>query len=110
MLPTLRERKRYLVFEIISDKAINNAQNVQRAIEQAALNYGGSAGVANAGILFLKDYYKHNHGVIRVAHNAVDDLKTALTFITHIDDTEVAIRSVKTAGSIKKTELTLIAS
>ena len=102
LLPTLRERKRYVVFDILSERQITQAHNVQEAIEQALLTYAGTRGVASAGMLFIKDAYAHNKGIVRVNHNEVDTLKSALMFVTHIDDEEVAMQSVKTSGTLQK--------
>ena len=55
LLPTLRERKRYVVFQILSEKQIKNADKVKEAIEQALFNYVGTKGVRQAGMMFLKD-------------------------------------------------------
>lgn len=104
LLPTLRERKRYLVFEILSDKKIEQAEMVRKAVDKAMLNYVGTRGAAQAGMLFLKDKYQRQKGMIKVNHKHVDTLKNAMMFITHIDDAEVAFRSVGTSGMIKKAE------
>ncbi len=104
VLPSLRERKRYIVFEILSEKKITDAFKVQMAIEQAMLNYTGVQGAASAGMIFLKEAYQDNLGLIKVSNIAVDTLKGALTFITHIENDEVIVRSKGVSGSIKKTD------
>ena len=104
VLPSLRERKRYVVFEILSEKKIMDAYKIQMAIEQAMLHYAGAQGAASAGMIFLKEAYKDNLGMVKVSNIAVDTLKGALTFITHIENDEVIIRSKGVSGSIKKTD------
>ena len=101
ILPTLRERKRYLVFEIISDDTFNKNQ-VSKSISDSLLNYIGTKGVSKAGILFLEDKYNSNKGIIKVAHKYVDDLKVALMSIKSINKKEVIFKTLGTSGILKK--------
>ena len=102
LLPTLRERKRYVVFQILSEKQISDAEHVRQAIEQALFNYVGTKGVRQAGLMFLKDKYQKNQGTVRINHKMVDEFKASMMHITHIDDQEVALKSVITSGTMKK--------
>lgn len=103
LLPTLRERKRYLVFQILSEKKLD-AKDVQTALDQALMKYGGSKMIAKAGMYFFKDRFADNKGILRVANAAVDEVKSAMMLITHINNVEVAFRSLGVSGMIKKAE------
>ena len=104
LLPTLRERKRYVVFQILSDKKLES-KDVQNALDQAVMKYGGIKLIAKAGMHFFKDRFADNKGIIRVAHTAVDEVKSAMMLITHINNVEVAFRSLGVSGMIKKAEV-----
>lgn len=101
ILPSLREKKRYLAYEVISKNKVS-FESLQKAIMSAALKVLGQLGVAKAGIIILKDKWKNNRGLIRVAHKHVDNLRTTLMFVDKVDNEEVIIRSVGVSGILKK--------
>ncbi len=94
LIPALREKKRYLVFEVISDR---DASNVTEAIRETMIRLFGEIDVSKAGLMFLES--KNNRGVIRVAHNYVDKLKAALV-MTNLENT--ILRSVYVSGILNK--------
>ncbi|MEM4247016.1 MAG: Rpp14/Pop5 family protein [Candidatus Woesearchaeota archaeon] len=104
ILPSLREKKRYLAFEIISKNKIKAFSGVSKAIWQGMLSFTGTKGVAQAGILLLPEKYNAvlQKGIVRVSHKHVDDLKAGLATITEIDSTPVIVRSIGVSGSLKK--------
>ena len=99
LLPSLKQKKRYLVFEI--NKALP-VKDVQEEVEQALLLFLGQLGVAKASPLFLKEKYKDNKFIIKVNHTYVDECKSALILIKKIKNTPVLIRSIITSGTLKK--------
>lgn len=112
ILPSLREKKRYLAFEIVSNTKIESFQSVSRAIWDYSLQFFGEKGVAQAGIWLLSDKYnpKTKRGLIRVNNRYVNDLKSALTLIDEIENNEVIVRSVGVSGILKKAETRYLAS
>ena len=103
LLPTLREKKRYLVFEVISDKAVR-LPAVKKTVELAALGYLGELGCAKAGMQFLDNRWdpKHSRGMVRVAHTSLDGVKASLALIKEIDGNKAIVRSVGVSGILKK--------
>jgi len=55
VLPSLREKKRYLAFEVISKEKINDASQVSSAIWNASLQLLGQLGTAKAGLMVLSN-------------------------------------------------------
>ncbi|MFT4304508.1 MAG: Rpp14/Pop5 family protein [Candidatus Woesearchaeota archaeon] len=102
-MPVLREKKRYLAFEIISNDKIN-FNLASNAIKEAFIRYAGLDGYANAGILILKDLYnpEMNSGVIKVSNKEIDRLKTSLLFIKKIGNKNVIFKTKSCSGIIKK--------
>lgn len=106
LLPTLKEKKRYLAFEIVS-KAKNLAfKDVSRAIWDAALGFAGTLGGAKMGLQVFPEKYdaKTQRGLIRVAHNQLEELKASLAFITHVNNTQAIARSIGASGILAKAE------
>ncbi|MBI2124982.1 hypothetical protein HYV87_00040 [Candidatus Woesearchaeota archaeon] len=103
LLPSLRQKKRYVLFEITAEKSFSLAE-VQEAIESSLLRFLGELGVAKAGSLFIKEKWnaQKQRFVVKVNHTFVDELKSAVILNKKIKNTPVLIRSVITSGTLKK--------
>jgi len=102
LIPTLREKKRYLAFEIITKDAINlGFSDVQKAIKESFKDLYGQTGEGDAGIIMLSKKYKNNKGVIRVNNKYVDKLKLSLAMIKEINKNEAIIRSLTSSGMVR---------
>jgi ribonuclease P/MRP protein subunit POP5 len=106
VLPSLREKKRYLVFEVISDKKLENVNSISKTIMNDCQNYLGEMGMAKAGLMILNNKYNPNmqRGVIKVSHKMVDSLRAALCFVKEIDNQKVIVKSVGISGILKKAQ------
>lgn len=104
LLPTLREKKRYLAFEILSKNKIKAHASVSKAIWQGMLSYVGTKGAAQAGLMLLPEKYneRSQRGIARVSNTHVDNLKASLALITEIDAAPAIVRSIGVSGSLKK--------
>ena len=94
LLPSLREKKRYLVFEIISKKDLDFSK-VSKAITDTTIKFLGGLTYAKAGISILKDKFKNNKGIIKVTNPYVDHVKSSLCLVKSIDNEDVIIKSVR---------------
>ncbi len=106
VLPSLREKKRYLVFEVISKEGIKQFSSVSKAVYSCALQFLGQLGVAKAGIMVLDNKWdpKLQRGIVKVSHKHVDAVKAALVFADKIEDKEVIFRSIGVSGILRKAE------
>ena len=105
ILPSLREKKRYLAFEVLSkDKMEFN--EVANAVWGSSLQFMGQLGTAKAGIWLLPDKWNQSikRGLIKVNHKHVDNLRAALTLIDDIKGEDVIVRSVGISGILNKAE------
>ncbi len=101
LLPSLRQKKRYILFEIQAEKEFTVSE-VQEAVQYALHDFLGQLGLAKAVPLFIKEKYVKNHFILKVNHNYIDEVKTALILIKKIKNTAVLLRSVTTSGMLKK--------
>ena len=103
LLPVLKERKRYILFEVKSKNKIENA-DVKKQVMKACLQFLGELGMAKTGIQFLPETYNKEtgRGIIRVGHRYVDEVKSALALITHVGNQEVSFNTLKVSGVIDK--------
>ncbi len=91
--PSLKEKKRYLVFEVVNAKA---NKDTFKSIKLDAEKTLGLFISASAGIQFIK--FKGNRALFRVSHKYVDHLKAALLF------NHFVLKSVGVSGILKKAE------
>lgn len=103
LLPSLKEKKRYLVFEIISDKPLKYKE-VEKSLKKELSKVLGLFNSARAGLMFLPETWnkKKQKGIIRVAHKYVSHLKSGLMLIEEIKNQKVIIKSVKVSGILNK--------
>ena len=100
-MPSLREKKRYVAFEVIADKKVK-FQNVAEAIWKAILTFIGVKGTAEAGIIPIPEKWDSSkqRGTVRVNHKHVDNLKAAFIFITDIRGQPAIVRSLRVSGML----------
>lgn len=112
ILPSLREKKRYLAFEVISKSGIYDYNQIAGAINDSLLQLIGQLGAGKAGIKFLEDKFNQElqRGLIKVNHKHVDHLRASLALIKNINEEEVIVRSIGVSGILKKAEKKYMAS
>lgn len=97
ILPSLREKKRYILYEVIAEKLLK-AEAIRAAINQGLLRFLGELGCAKAGIMFIET--KENKGILRVDNTMVDHVKTSLSLIKEINESKVIIRTTRVSGTL----------
>ncbi|MBD3354563.1 hypothetical protein GF361_01100 [Candidatus Woesearchaeota archaeon] len=104
LLPTLKEKKRYIAFEIVSDKEIKDFKEVSDEIMARSQQLIGELGIAKAGMQILKDCFKpqKQRGIIKTNHKSIDEIKTALSFIKNIKDQKAVVNPIGVSGILKK--------
>ncbi|MEK7856203.1 MAG: Rpp14/Pop5 family protein, partial [Acidobacteriota bacterium] len=68
VLPSWREKKRYVAFEVLSKSKIKAVSEVSKAIWRSHLALSGELGAAQAGMLFLQNKYNPatQRGILKV--------------------------------------------
>jgi len=99
ILPSLKERNRYIVYEIREKKPFSK---VKLEIKNSILKFLGEFESAKANVLILDDF-KNNKGIIKVNAKYVDKIKVALMLIK-----DPVIEAVGVSGTIKKARLKFI--
>lgn len=106
LLPTLREKKRYISFEVISEEPINYA-DLEPAIWGTALDFLGERGISKTFLWLVKNLYNPERqiGVIRCNNKSVSQIITCLGLISRLGDTRVVFKILKVSGTIKGLKL-----
>jgi RNase P/RNase MRP subunit POP5 len=94
-------RKRYILFEIISNKEIS-LKMAEDAVFESSLRLLGELGVSEAKIMFLPEFWHKNSGVISANANYIPKIKTVLALIKKISGHDVIIKSIKVFGTLRK--------
>ncbi|MFT4261508.1 MAG: Rpp14/Pop5 family protein [Candidatus Woesearchaeota archaeon] len=103
LAPSLREKKRYLRFEILT--LDNQKLFLTKPMNEVIKKLREILGVfdsADAGIVPIKYEAKLNQAIIRVSTRSLDKIKAAFLFITTLGTQEVIIKSLKVSGNINK--------
>ena len=95
--PALREKKRYVVFEVIGKNA--NCTDVIVATKDSFIKLFGALETAKAAISGIKS--NGDKCMMRVNRRYVDKLKAAAILVKRIKNGTVILRSVGVSGSVK---------
>ncbi|MBS3134833.1 hypothetical protein J4406_00455 [Candidatus Woesearchaeota archaeon] len=101
ILPTLKERNRYLVYEV-KENGKCTLNEIRQEMKRAMLQFLGEFEYAKANVLILDDF-KKNRGIIKVGHKHVDKVKVALMFIK-----KFIVETKGVSGTLKKARIKFI--
>lgn len=98
---SLREKKRYILFEIFSDER-HELGPVVGAVWDAVLDLLGEHGAAEADMWILKDLFdvEEQKGGIQVNKDAVEEVRAALALITEIGRTDATVHVLGVTGTM----------
>ncbi|MBI5391934.1 hypothetical protein HZB00_02940 [Candidatus Woesearchaeota archaeon] len=100
VMPSLKEKRRYVVFEARSDHSLS-ISIMQNIIIDSYKELFGLFGLAAAGLQFLSDW-KNNTGIIRVQTSHVDDLKSAFVHAQTFNTSPLFIHTIRVAGLLNR--------
>lgn len=116
LLPTLRERKRYVGFSVEGNqgKKVAVDQTLQNALVASFTHLFGVFTLAQAGLQFVASSTIPEHsGIVRIQHNYLDHLRAAFTAFQRLGHsqvhTQILVRSVAASGMLHKVEKALSA-
>ena len=100
--PSLRSQKRYIIFEVISEQPVLY-NDINAAVWNSLLEFLGELGSSSAKMWFIHNIYddKYQRGVIKCAHDHVEQLRAALSLVQIIGETKCIIKIIGVTGTIK---------
>jgi ribonuclease P/MRP protein subunit POP5 len=106
LMPSLKEKKRFLVFEVVSNKPVKDFKGLYQAIWQRSNEFLGKLETAKAGLWLLSDKWdeKKQKGILKVNNKYTDKIKAVFTMITDIGKQKIIIRSIGVSGILNKAE------
>ena len=104
--PTLRDIKRYVVFEIISDNHVTY-KDVVEALWTSMSNFLGEMQASKAKIWVIQNLLdeKNKKGIIRCSHTYVEHTRVVLSLIQFIGESRATIKVLGVTGTIKSAKV-----
>lgn len=106
LLPTLRERERYISFKIISEEPVVYS-DLQQAIWSTLLEFYGELGVSQMSLRLVKNLYDERSqlGVIRCNNKSVPKVIAGLGLLSRLGESRIIFKILKVSGTIKSLNL-----
>jgi len=106
LLPTLREKDRYVKFQVISEEPISYP-DLEQAIWNTFLDFFGEFGVSKTNLWLMKNLYdgEKQIGVIKCNNKSVPQVIAGLGLISRLGDNRVIFKILKVSGTIKGLKL-----
>jgi ribonuclease P/MRP protein subunit POP5 len=102
LLPSLRERERYVKFKVISEEPIQYS-DLESAIWNSFLDFYGELGVSELSLWIIKNLWdeKEQAGVIKCNNKSVEKVLAGLGLISRLGDSRIIFKILKVSGTIK---------
>lgn len=103
--PSLREKKRYIAYELVSDHRIR--KDMGRIIERNVKRILGLFDGAEAGVISVKYNAERKRGILRMNNKYVNKVKVALMLLNAPElglDEDFEVRTLLVSGAMSKVE------
>ena len=98
LLPSLRAKKRYLAFELISEVPVNRSDLVKEVMSSASSLLGDvTASECDVKVLGFEDL----KGIIQCSHTKVKETRASLATLTRVNGKRATVHILGTSGTIK---------
>ena len=101
LLPSLREKKRYLAFEMLSEGTVSRRDFIDE-LNRSASSLLGDAGSSECGIKMLS--FDRTGGIIRCAHTKTGRTRAVLATVNRVRGMRVAVHVIGSSGTVKGAE------
>lgn len=100
--PTLRERDRYVHFQIISEETIGYS-DLEAAIWNTLLDFYGEMGVSQTSMWLVRNLWdpQKQSGVIKCNNLSVPQVIAGLGFISRLGESRILVKILKVSGTIR---------
>ena len=99
LLPSLRAKKRYLAFELISEEPASRSDLVKEVTSSASSLLGDvTASQCEIKVLGFEDW----KGIIQCSHTRVKETRASLATLTRISGKRATLHILGTSGTIKR--------
>jgi len=102
LLPSLRERKRYILFKLISEGQVSYPL-LKELITSTILKFYGELTFGKFGLKFLDERWceKKQTGIVKCNHLYVQNIIVALGLLQRLGDHRINVKILRVSGTIK---------
>lgn len=106
LIPTLREKDRYVSFQVISEEQITYS-DLESAIWNQFLDFYGEYGVSKMNIWIIKNLWNERNqtAVIKCNNKSVSEVLAGLGLISRLGDIRVIFKILGISGTLKGLKL-----
>jgi ribonuclease P/MRP protein subunit POP5 len=101
LLSSLRDKKRYIAFEVESESRLNKTQ-VVKSVNSGCREFLGDYLCGKSGVRAVEEFFSGTGGVMRVKSGYVDYVKTSLALIKKVEGKRVMFKNTKVSGNLSK--------
>ena len=98
LMPSLRSKKRYLAFELLSEEPVNRGELVREVISSASALLGDVL-ASDCDIRVLG--FEAGKGIIQCSHTKVTETRAALAAITRVNGARATVHVLGISGTVK---------
>ncbi|WP_292391091.1 Rpp14/Pop5 family protein [Methanosarcina sp. UBA5] len=99
LLPSLRAKKRYLAFELISEMPVSRSDLVKEVMSSASSLLGDvTASECDIKVLGFED----SKGIIQCSHTKVKETRASLATLIRVNGKRATVHILGTSGTIKR--------
>lgn len=99
LLPSLRAKKRYLAFELVSEGQVSRSDLVKEVMSSASSLLGDvTASKCDIRVLGFEDC----KGIIQCSHTKVKETRASLATLTRVGGKRATLHVLGTSGTVKK--------
>jgi ribonuclease P/MRP protein subunit POP5 len=99
LLPSLRSKKRYLAFEMISEEPASRSDLVKEVMSSASSLLGDvTASECDIKVLGFEDW----KGIIQCSHTKVKETRATLAALTRVNGKRATLHILGTSGTVKR--------
>ncbi len=102
LIPTLRERERYIAFQIISENPISYI-DLEKNLWDVMEEFLGEYGLSKTSLWLIKNLYdsKNQMGIVKCNHKSLTQVLACLGLISRLGESRVVFKILKISGTIK---------
>jgi RNase P/RNase MRP subunit POP5 len=101
-LPSMREKRHYLIFRLHSDMPVPY-EDMKGAVMNSILNWMGEKGFSMSNAKIIRNLWdgRRQEGWLSCTPKSVDDAKMSLALIHQVGDAKVIFQVLRVSGTIK---------
>jgi ribonuclease P/MRP protein subunit POP5 len=99
--PTLRERNRYMTFEVKSQQPLDRKE-VVNDVWNSLTRLHGEMGASKTSLWVMDWNSEKNRGILKVNHKAIDIIRSSLAMIKDVNKKPAIFHVLHTSGTLKK--------